>query len=77
MSAVVEQVAKLRPGASGGRGDLLSRMANRDLFYLVVLTSVGMLFFAPAFLPWLTGVLAVGSQAYWVGALFHRRRTAP
>ena len=73
----VEQVAKLRPGASGGRGDLLSRMANRDLFYVVVLTSVGMLFFAPAFLPWLTGVLAVGSQAYWLGALLHQRRTVP
>lgn len=76
MSAVVAQVGKIRPGATGPTGDLLSRMANRDLFYVVVLASVGMLFFAPALLPWLTGVLAMGSQAYWLGALIRQRQTA-
>jgi phosphatidylglycerophosphate synthase len=56
-------------------GGLLKNIANRDLFYLVLLSFAVLRWLAPA-LVFLVGlVVAVGSQVYWVGCLARISRT--
>jgi phosphatidylglycerophosphate synthase len=50
-------------------GGLLKNIANRDLFYLVLLSFAILRWLAPAFVLVVALVVAVGSQVYWVGCL--------
>lgn len=68
-------VAKwLQLPAAGGRGlrGLLGRMANRDLFYLILLGALAALWRHPPALVPLLWVLALGGNAYWLAALGFR-----
>jgi phosphatidylglycerophosphate synthase len=73
MSAVVSKVVERHDG-HGRLGRLLAQMANRDLFYAVVLGSLLSIWAAPPVLPWLVALLASGSHVYWVMLLLHQRR---
>ena len=56
-------------------GGLLKNIANRDLFYLVLLSFAVLRALAPS-LVFLVGlVVAVGSQVYWIGCLARISRT--
>jgi phosphatidylglycerophosphate synthase len=56
-------------------GGLLKNIANRDLFYLVLVSFAVLRWLAPP-LVFLVGlVVAVGSQVYWVGCLARISRT--
>lgn len=62
-----------RAGSGGERlGDTLRRMGNRDPFYLVLVTFILCLWQAPGLLPFFVGILAVGTQAYWLTYLAQR-----
>jgi phosphatidylglycerophosphate synthase len=50
-------------------GGLLRHIANRDLFYLVLLSFAALRWLAPSLVFLVAGVVVVGSQAYWVGCL--------
>lgn len=58
------------PMDRAGRAAL--RLANRDLFYLVLIGFILLLWKAEWLLPSLIWVLAVGSQAYWLLCLAQR-----
>lgn len=76
MSAVVARTGN-RPGEPRGPiGRVLRRMANRDLFYLVVIASLISLWWLPSLLPWLIGLLAIGSHVYWLASVVHHVREA-
>ena len=51
-------------------------MANRDLFYLVIIASLISLWWLPSLLPWLVGLLAIGSHVYWLASVVHHVREA-
>jgi phosphatidylglycerophosphate synthase len=53
-------------------GRFLRGLGNRDLFYLILVAFIGSLWVAPQLLPFLVGILAVGSQAYWLTCLVRR-----
>jgi phosphatidylglycerophosphate synthase len=53
-------------------GNALRGMGNRDPFYLVLAAFILSLWQAPGLLPLLVGILAVGSQAYWLTCLAQR-----
>ena len=55
-------------------GGVLRHIANRDLFYLVLLGAATLRLLAPALVGAVAAVVAVGSQAYWVGCLARIRR---
>jgi phosphatidylglycerophosphate synthase len=55
-------------------GGVLRNIANRDLFYLVLLGAATLRLLAPSLMGVLAAVVAVGSQAYWVGCLARIRR---
>jgi phosphatidylglycerophosphate synthase len=74
MSAVVARTGTASGEPHGSVGRLLRRMANRDLFYLVVIASLIGLWRLPSLLPWLVGVLAIGSHGYWLTSVVHRAR---
>lgn len=59
-------------------GGVLRHMGNRDLFYLVLLVFVLLRGVAPALLPGLAALVAVGSQCYWLAcsSWIRRARTA-
>ena len=56
-------------------GGVLKNIANRDLFYILLLGVTVLRWLAPALLGVAAVVVAVGSQAYWVGCLARIRRT--
>ncbi len=58
-------------------GGLLTYMANRDLFYLVLLSFAVLRWLAPSLVPVVAVIVAVGSQVYWVGCLLRVRRPRP
>ncbi|MBI3030926.1 MAG: CDP-alcohol phosphatidyltransferase family protein [Candidatus Rokubacteria bacterium] len=51
---------------------VLKRLGTRDLFYMVLVAFLLGLWFAPPVLPVLVGLLAVGSQGYWLTCLGRR-----
>ena len=55
-------------------GGVLRNIANRDLFYLLLLGAATLRLVAPALVGVAAVVVAVGSQAYWVGCLARIRR---
>ena len=56
-------------------GGALKDMGNRDLFYLLLLGFVLFRWTAPHLLLPLAIVVALGSQAYWIGCLNRIRRS--
>jgi phosphatidylglycerophosphate synthase len=56
-------------------GGLLTHIANRDLFYLLLLSFAALRWLAPPLVFVVAVVVAVGSQIYWVGCLARIRRT--
>jgi len=57
-------------------GRVLLRLGTRDPFYLVLASFIFFLWKAQWLLPHLIGLLAVGSQAYWLTCLAQRRLAA-
>jgi hypothetical protein len=57
-------------------GRLFVALGNRDGFYASLLAFVLALGLAPAALPALMVLLAVGTHAYWLGAMLSRLRRA-
>ena len=55
-------------------GGVLRNIANRDLFYLLLLGAAMLRLLAPGLVSVAAVVVAVGSQAYWVGCLARIRR---
>jgi len=55
-------------------GGALKNMGNRDLFYLLLLAFVLLRWMAPAALPALALVVAMGSQSYWIACVGRIRR---
>ena len=55
-------------------GGALKNMGNRDLFYLLLLGFVLLRWGAPAALPALALVVALGSQSYWIACVDRIRR---
>jgi phosphatidylglycerophosphate synthase len=55
-------------------GGVLRNIANRDLFYLLLLGAATLRLLAPELVSVAAVVVAVGSQAYWVGCLARIRR---
>jgi phosphatidylglycerophosphate synthase len=55
-------------------GGVLRNIANRDLFYLLLLGAATLRLLAPGLVSVAAVVVAVGSQAYWVGCLARIRR---
>lgn len=76
MSASFARLLSREVNFEEGLGRVLRGMGNRDLFYLILVAFIGCLWIAPRFLPFLVGVLAVGSQAYWLTCLVHRGMAA-
>jgi phosphatidylglycerophosphate synthase len=63
-------VAKLWPPRGGeGVGSRLENMGSRDGFYAMLVLFIGALALAPALLPWLMALVAVGSNAYWIARI--------
>jgi phosphatidylglycerophosphate synthase len=58
-------------------GGLLTHIANRDLFYLVLLAFASLRWLAPSLVFVVAVVVAVGSQVYWVGCLARIWRPRP
>ena len=58
-------------------GGLLWNIANRDLFYLVLLSFAALRWLAPPLVFVVAVIVAVGSQVYWVGCLARIRRPRP
>ncbi|HKW96020.1 MAG TPA: CDP-alcohol phosphatidyltransferase family protein, partial [Methylomirabilota bacterium] len=56
-------------------GGVLKNIANRDLFYLLLLGVTVLRWLAPVLLGVAAVVVAVGSQVYWVGCVARIRRT--
>jgi len=61
-------VAKRWPttGATDSIGATLQNLGSRDGFYTMLLLFIAALAIAPAALPWLMIVVALGSHAYWL-----------
>lgn len=57
-------------------GGVLKNIANRDLFYLLLLSFAALLWLAPSFESVVPMMVAVGSQVYWVGCVTRIRRMA-
>jgi phosphatidylglycerophosphate synthase len=58
-------------------GGLLTHIANRDLFYLVLLAFAILRWLAPSLVLVVAVVVAVGSQVYWLGCLLRIWRPRP
>ena len=57
-------------------GGVLRNIANRDLFYLLLLSFAALRWLAPSFAGVVPVVVAVGSQVYWMGCIARIRRMA-
>jgi phosphatidylglycerophosphate synthase len=55
-------------------GGVLAHIANRDLFYIVLISFAALRWLAPSLVFVVAVAVAVGSQAYWVGCLARIRR---
>jgi phosphatidylglycerophosphate synthase len=77
LSAVFAARLGVGAGRHAGARGLLDRLGNRDFVYLVLAVFVAGVWLAPAILPLLVFVLAVGSQAFWVSCLVTRRSPRP
>ncbi|HET7293542.1 MAG TPA: hypothetical protein VFM88_14045, partial [Vicinamibacteria bacterium] len=67
-----------RPRAGGdGVARTVTALGTRDGYYVLLLLFCGTLALAPAALPPLVLVAALGSHIYWLSALVARARTAP
>lgn len=67
--------ARFLPGAAAQEERLatvLKGLGTRDLFYVVLVAFLLGLWYAPAALPILVGLLALGSQGYWLTCLLRR-----
>jgi len=53
---------------------VLAHIANRDLFYIVLISFAALRWLAPSLVFVVAVAVAVGSQAYWVGCLARIRR---
>lgn len=73
MSALVANFFPPRPNRFRGLGRVLRGIGNRDLFYLVLASFIFFLWKVQWLLPHLVGLLAVGSQAYWLSCLVQRK----
>lgn len=69
MSAFFANLILPRMGPPKRMGRVLVRLGNRDTFYLVLICFIVLVWKAPWGLPYLVGLLAVGSQAYWLTGL--------
>jgi phosphatidylglycerophosphate synthase len=58
-------------------GGVIAHIGNRDLFYIVLLSFAALRWLAPSLVFVVAVVVAVGSQAYWVGCLARIRRPRP
>ena len=58
-------------------GGLLRNIANRGLFYLVLLSFAALRWLAPPLVFVVAVIVAVGSQVYWVGCLARIQRPRP
>jgi len=58
-------------------GGMIAHIGNRDLFYIVLLSFAALRWLAPSLVFVVAVVVAVGSQAYWVGCLARIRRPRP
>ena len=58
-------------------GGLFRNIANRGLFYLVLLSFAALRWLAPPLVFVVAVIVAVGSQVYWVGCLARIRRPRP
>jgi phosphatidylglycerophosphate synthase len=72
-SALVAKTSP-RPIAGHGLARAVTAVGTRDGFYLLLLLFILTLGLAPASLPWLVLVAAIGSHAYWLSALAVRYR---
>ncbi len=66
MSALVANRVLFRTERPRRVGRMLVRLGNRDPFYLVLICFMVLLWKAEWALPYLIGLLALGSQAYWL-----------
>jgi phosphatidylglycerophosphate synthase len=64
-----------RPTSDGTVVAILRTLGTRDGFYLVLAAFVLARMFAPTLLPVLVGLLAVGSQGFWLTCLVERLTT--
>ncbi|HSE94866.1 MAG TPA: hypothetical protein VLD61_03195, partial [Methylomirabilota bacterium] len=64
-----------RPTADGTVVAILRTLGTRDGFYLVLAAFVLARMFAPTLLPVLVGLLAIGSQGFWLTCLVERLTT--
>jgi phosphatidylglycerophosphate synthase len=55
-------------------GGVLKNIANRDLFYLLLLAFAALRWLAPSLVGVVVVVVAVGSQVYWMGCVARIRR---
>jgi phosphatidylglycerophosphate synthase len=63
---------KTSPPAGGpGIAGVLDALSNRDGFYVMLLAFVGLQAWAPAGLPILMAVVALGAHAFWLGRLVY------
>jgi len=76
MSALFARLLSREANPGERLARLLRGLGNRDLFYLILVVFIGCLWIAPRFLPFLVGILALGSQAYWLACLVRRGMTA-
>ncbi len=73
MSALFANLLLPRMERTRRLGGVLLRLGNRDPFYLALLCFILLLWKAQWALPYLIGLLAVGSQAYWLSCLVERK----
>ena len=69
-------VARLLPRDARRVGTLLRGLGNRNPFYAILIAFSVATTAAPGALPWMLGLLAVGSQAYWLTSLAYRMRAS-
>lgn len=75
MSALLVNFRLPRAARPGPLGSALLRLGNRDPFYLVLICFIVLRWKAQWLLPWLVGLLAAGSQAYWLTCLAQAKGT--
>ena len=64
-------VSKVWPVA----GTALAGLGNRDGFYAMLLGFIVLLTYAPAVLPWLMVIVALGTHVYWAARVALRAKT--
>ncbi|MGH7400136.1 MAG: CDP-alcohol phosphatidyltransferase family protein, partial [Candidatus Rokuibacteriota bacterium] len=75
LSAILARGLSRETEVGPAGGGVLEHIAKRDLFYLVLLSFAVLRWLAPSLVFLVAVVVAVGSNAYWVGCLARIRRT--